>query len=1786
MSGEKATSPCSKFQANIFNKSKCQNCFKSRELHLLTDHDMEQAKPVYGGWLCLAPEGTDFDNPMQRSRKWQRRFFILYERGSLSFALDELPSTLPQGTVNMNLCTEVVDAEPRTGQRNALCIVTPEQEIFIRGENKEIINGWSEQLTVYPRANKQNQKKKRKVEPVASQEPSPAKMAATEPCFPTMESAAGPGSSLWQEEQPGRGADVTPVWTVTHTDPLGPDQTAAGNMSRYLCPVSRESLASDSSWLSGTFSGSLSSLDSVASGSTDPGNDNQPAESGPNNMHTPTNNKNQREDTSHLRPTEGSVGLEPANSKATDKEQEGDPAVSRKGRSETRTNKREKLQSCGDIAQLTAPPPQRRAKSLDRRTSESVMTPDLLNFKKGWMVKLDEEDQWKKYWFVLSTDSLRYYKDSIAEEASDLEGEIDLAKCYSVSEYQVQRNYGFQIHTQKGVFTLSAMTAGIRRNWIQALMKNVHPSNAPDVASLPGHHVPCGPPEALPKPDVTQDSSSSAEVPAEADQHPKHRSVMERRREGRYKTFDWAEFRPLTKPALEPDAQRPKGPCSFEVGDPERKKRREERRKRYESMLGFPLAWEVMGDRNGAGGGGRASSPRSQQKVEEEIEQCWQQVERTVFRLEKTVPLHHTEAKDTTEMERLLDSYRKGVEDLKAQLAESDHRRLELEAELSTAGYHQQHVCPLLDPPLSSEADFGPLGTNEKPLNSHTQSLRDMYRDTRELLQQQNMIRQSMQEQLGHVLSSSAPQHPTECQTPSIWLHDTEGNLRELVDLLPDCPVTITTPSLSPALDSQCLLLQEGETRGPNMDSKTTGHQNQLDREIHQQVLSSETQINSSEWSADQSLPIKEKTKEGDDDSLNYCDSLNCVEQHMVPDQAMMRGLSQEVELLTSQNEALNQRNQEMLNQLTEADREIERLKAELSGRYTEPHHLPEVEQLSQTRAEDLEKELSVRNQQLLEAQSLIASLEERLGESEMQLQLREAALPDLGSAAETEEAGEEKTDALHYDKKAEGYFLRCFEATEAKLTELERQLCQSEVTCRELQARNAELSEAERLYSQRATEAEADIRRLNQELENERLKEGEKLPGRNVSVSGEDRIQQVVEGMVMRLKALGKLLEVIDRLDLGVMKRSEESEQGEEKPAVVSQLKWEEEFWGALLNELKVSSSQLSEEKHVDVLLSEVTEHLVVEKQMLLLAHDLLSETDSCAEDGREGLEGTCESEPLKDLDIIGNIASVTVSENEGKDDNSGIFDLSSQHGDRSIKRHFTEITQTKISLLNHIAASVGDSASDKLQFMAHKLCDFHISEHRWSDLIHSAAAEALHCCHISRLHSAYQRELEETKRRLLLTSSLICSNCAGLMSENEELRARLSNLEQQRIPSLDAEMPTLSQTEHNYLQDIDNELQVADSTDVSIAEEMEEENTKQETAAEEKAQEFEMVEGESSLSSAVEIPVSSAEGQRRIQAEISDENTETTEEAGPSLEPEEVVLLRRRVKELEEQLFVLAEQMKAELDGEMSCVQLQHEKEMEKLKVTCERGFATMEDSHQKALEELQRRQQQQVERLLLDRDRLLEEETAATVTAIEAIKNAHRLELEREVQRRRRSENSAGNTELEEIRRQHGEELASCERELEVLSQQFSLKCLESGHLAQALDAERKALCQCQQENQDLRTRNQELSAHLAAEITRLCSRAKQDAPPLCQGTDVYQMEITLRVKESEVQRLKQEITSLKDELQSAQRDKRSATKTYKDACTELSAARAKAERDLDQLRENLRLAHQALGEQHTP
>ncbi|CAL9698994.1 unnamed protein product [Knipowitschia caucasica] len=361
---------CRKFQANIFNKSKCQNCFKPRESHLLLDEDLNQAKPIYGGWLLLAPEGTNFDNPLHRSRKWQRRFFILYEHGVLRYALDEMPSTLPQGTINMNQCSDVVDGESRTGQKNSLCILTPDREHFIRAECKEIINGWQEALTVYPRTNKQNQKKKRKVDPPNQQdgltpnpcfsiedmnghpEPGPAKVTVTSssvgsvPCVPSSiagaERVPTSRASLWQEESRwsrspipcSRSASCISQMSQSQPDPRTTTQDDAGSMitGRKNLPLS--SSASSSSL------GGLSPRRIIE--------------------HFEENQQVERMDTSSTN--------DPSST----------PLTQRHGRSERRliVNKHDVSLDAGKVPDISNSTygNLRRAKSLDRRVTESSMT--------------------------------------------------------------------------------------------------------------------------------------------------------------------------------------------------------------------------------------------------------------------------------------------------------------------------------------------------------------------------------------------------------------------------------------------------------------------------------------------------------------------------------------------------------------------------------------------------------------------------------------------------------------------------------------------------------------------------------------------------------------------------------------------------------------------------------------------------------------------------------------------------------------------------------------------------------------------------------------------------------------------------------------------------------------------------------------------------------------------------------------------------------------------------------------------------------------------------------------------------------------------------------------------------------------------------------------------------------------------------------------------------------------------------------------------------------------------
>ncbi|XP_023555921.1 myosin phosphatase Rho-interacting protein isoform X5 [Octodon degus] len=760
--------PCRKFQANIFNKSKCQNCFKPRESHLLNDEDLTQAKPIYGGWLLLAPDGTDFDNPVHRSRKWQRRFFILYEHGLLRYALDEMPTTLPQGTINMNQCTDVVDGEGRTSQKFSLCILTPEKEHFIRAETKEIISGWLEMLMVYPRTNKQNQKKKRKVEPPTPQEPGPAKVAVTSnsSSIPSAEKVPTTKSTLWQEEmrvkdQPD-GSNLSPAQSPRQNQPSASSLREPGleNKEETSVPVN-PTFESLSGWPLVSFSrfqeSTMSSdrmdcgrKDRVESGyfSLEKTKQDLKAEEQQLSLHsppspsTPSNRRSQViekfealdiEKAEHME-TNLSAGLSPSSD-------------TRQGRSEKRTfpRKRDFISETptAPLTDASASPlsPHRRAKSLDRRSTESSMTPDLLNFKKGWLTKQYEDGQWKKHWFVLADQSLRYYRDSVAEEAADLDGEIDLSTCYDVTEYPVQRNYGFQIHTKEGEFTLSAMTSGIRRNWIQTIMKHVNPATTPDVTRrsfslrlavlkpklekcvLSCVSILCSLPEEKNKNSstcetCTRPSEKQEPEPGEPDLEQKRSRARERRREGRSKTFDWAEFRPIQQALAQERANTMGTPDAHEPGHPEvesgelereRARRREERRKRFgildavdgPSIEDAALRMEV--DRSP----GLPITDLKTQNVHVEIEQRWHQVETTPLREEKQVPIAplHLSSEDksdrlsthelTSLLEKELEQSQKEASDLLEQnRLLQDQLRVALGREQSAReGYVLQATC-------------------------------------------------------------------------------------------------------------------------------------------------------------------------------------------------------------------------------------------------------------------------------------------------------------------------------------------------------------------------------------------------------------------------------------------------------------------------------------------------------------------------------------------------------------------------------------------------------------------------------------------------------------------------------------------------------------------------------------------------------------------------------------------------------------------------------------------------------------------------------------------------------------------------------------------------------------------------------------------------------------------------------------------------------------------------------------------------------------------------------------
>ncbi|XP_066544896.1 early endosome antigen 1 isoform X2 [Amia ocellicauda] len=2388
--------PCRKFQANIFNKSKCQNCFKPRESHLLNDEDLNQAKPIYGGWLLLVPEGTDFDNPVHRTRKWQRRFFILYEHGLLRFALDEMPSTLPQGTINMNQCSDVIDGEARTGQKNSLCILTPEREHFIRAENKETINGWYETLIVYPRTNKQNLKKKRKVEPPTPQEPGPAKVAVTSSSsIASVEKVPTCKSTLWQEERRARGGipcsrsasclsqlsqanhsqsstsstakeeqavvnggrkarvesgyfslektkpDPPPLQQLplaTSSSPGGPDRYSSPDTDPLTSPPCRSPdcgggdpfLSPGPLYSNGSsaISSSQSSLDSEVSSTTQTSGASCEGHRGggvaggggserAGRMGRSASDyacladvpkakrishrdafraeKKRQEQRSRTRsPGREEVarlfGQERRRSQVIEKFETVDsenaehmetsssseqPAlaasVARQGRSERRHCPKKQEFSLDNSSERSMPDvststisPYRRAKSLDRRATESSMTPDLLNFKKGWMTKLYEDGLWKKHWFVLTDQSLRYYRDSIAEEAADLDGEIDLSTCYDVTEFAVQRNYGFQILTKEGAFTLSAMTSGIRRNWIQAVMKNVRPTTAPDVtSSLPEEKAKAAFVSSQ-APAETPESSAGTEAEGSSSEQRRSR-VRERRREGRSKTFDWSEFRPAQEKGDEEGdaASSPSPPSSASnaaLQDPgdagelerERARRREERRRRFETVDGSsedssrmevdrsPVSSSVSPASSSVSPVSPLSSisPPTPEDgkgpdVHVEIEQRWHQVETTPLREEKQVPiatLHTSEpGADRLPPQELAALLDRELEQTQKELAKLQEQNSLLQDQLKEArgrelsareGYVLQNdssASPTgawqrlhkLNQDLQNELES--QSQRQDLTNQQVQALKRNYSEAKDVIRHHESEIQSLQTKLNNAMAEILISEQAVAKMRSElkmeqekfkermeeWEHNEQTlrtQLKDSEDRLKDVEALLLEKSQAfRDLERQQALQRDYLKEVQRLQDRLAEVTNQLITTEQTQTLKEERfqrnyeMLKESQEKEKESLTrrlveaegkvreledrlqeaeqqVEDLLKEKRATGLESSEVVHQLEEQLAIRTSTIQKLTENIRELEEEKDQLTCRCQELINQITEADNEVaklqSRLKTEETDYYNLEHSYEKVsEQFQKINKVLREKEEEIREakemyerlvekkeQDLNEALVKMAALGSSLEETEMKLQTKEELLSKMShDEMELDDAGkdiqaklevaedritelqqhlndlqlgyadlqmengklQEDCDVLESMRKGEASsaavgespqtdvrpkvksntdmgaslakrqrirfssihcqkyvhpdgteklwasstssdtsqdrslseesgssdppyhyitstssdpekFISIIHSLETKLYVTEEKL--KEITLKleaqqgrqlesmierhsqwaktetELQGQLSEsLSKVDKLTTQLqeemdkrntfAQETSCCIKAVNTKYEKalacvessrekvhsiikshkedsadlklhtlseietqlvnatiyirqggsslvEQQLKYQETPNRELSESemtDEDRIKLFAKTLAFEALVLNKMAFSIQNPNFDLLqglsavhqeaeklKRSDESYVAIVYADVLTQkLMLESEFW-AEVEKLKTQfeeregGSQGAESTEKDLAGEAVIKTACVkaelafavqnvkhfyEQKLQKVKEDLLEAHKNLQQRDRT-LKEIVKAYKMPDFDRVIQEVTDEFSAEQGRT----LADISppelapyveqikmeeAHHlAEQIIDRHLqtdlpscsidavdsphigrdklAEELKRQAEILHHLSQEIEATCDAEDSDVPHRLIDIsrvrpcytHPSNMDNSSLFMREAMVQAQIAYVAcKLRADHEKDLQQC-RDACQSMDILCQEHArnvnairdryesslqeerqsfsqavsGLKEENESLRGEVSrhmselSLQQERLQQTEQrfrqEMEELKQRYQQELQQAEEkraaaEMAMKDKTaesqrkletillDIENMEDRHEEHVqKLEDKFHCKIQELQRIHEEEmqrlhghytqtikAMQETLEALRSRHPEDPPVESSTPPQDSWPMEEADGTQSPvrrmelDSMTVLKDRIQELETQMNVMRDELEHKhLEGDVSSLKEKYQKDFENLKATCERGFTAMEETHQKVIEDIQRQHQREVCKLLEERERLLAEETAATIAAIEAMKNAHREELEKN----QRSQISGMSSDIDELRRQYDEELRSIYRELEVLSEQYSQKCLENAHLAQALEAERQALRQCQRENQELNAHNQELNNRLASEITRLrsCITGQDATSPLTHGKDIYELEVLLRVKESEIQYLKQEIHSLKDELQSALRDKKYATDKYKDIYTELSIVKAKADCDITKLKEQLLAATEALGQ----
>eukprot|EP00106_Octopus_bimaculoides_P013154 XP_014780596.1 PREDICTED: cytadherence high molecular weight protein 2-like [Octopus bimaculoides] len=489
-------SKCRKFVPNIFNKSKCQNCFAAKDSHSAQalENNKASRRASIWGYLFIAPD-LDFANPLDKTKRWQRRFFVLYDDGELTYSVDENPDTVPQGEIDMNKCVDVYDAENHTGHQFSLAVVIPEKIYYIKGTLKEEISRWFEILVVYPRSIKTT--KRRIVTPVFRSDREGPQSLSSEDSVNTHGSQTGRQSGYVGLIRNARSFDRFDI------DKLKTPNTYRGvrSLKHKNDKHYNEGLRKSNSLHDLSLSTEITPSNLEASKFLSRSGDNLNFIPMENDYDDDDDNafeiKNSRDGdrSEDVSKNETKIASKISKSNVTYRYSSGDKpnhrsqlnsfeekqvsSVQPRGSLNRSSSLREKSPENKEFKLYSRTPSMAKSSEMNSVSKQKDMKQerkieDMMYMKQGWLIKQGStEKDWKKHWFVLDANSLRYFKDAKAEEKGFVDGKIDLSTCYSVVEANAPRNYGFCIKNQNGEYVLTAMTSGLRKNWMQAIKKSM-----------------------------------------------------------------------------------------------------------------------------------------------------------------------------------------------------------------------------------------------------------------------------------------------------------------------------------------------------------------------------------------------------------------------------------------------------------------------------------------------------------------------------------------------------------------------------------------------------------------------------------------------------------------------------------------------------------------------------------------------------------------------------------------------------------------------------------------------------------------------------------------------------------------------------------------------------------------------------------------------------------------------------------------------------------------------------------------------------------------------------------------------------------------------------------------------------------------------------------------------------------------------------------------------------------------------------------------------------------------